>query len=344
MAAPPRAHTTTPTTMHSPYDGWTNRCAIAAQDIRTIRKLLERLIIAIPNNDDEARFSAHRELREALECQERIRSLLFFADQMLPPTPAHDPDPEDVEEDEHGQKLSPVAPVVSPFIPVREVSADAALFKSTLADASARRESFLDLFRDVSGAATRRDERPSTGALKWLFEIPEEERVIAIPDIQRYRNDGLLEDHPEFREYIEEVQRYIVEPTVKADKTTPHFERVAMTCRLCVKLKEDGKIDKVPQPLQLNASPIPFWKDNSKTHCSLTTHITKYHQDLSKVPKKCGCNLLNLRYNRDGFTDFYTFKQHIQGIIGSRNLHREARKDGAVSFGDLGALRRYGNP
>ena len=88
----------------------------------------------------------------------------------------------------------------------------------------------------------------------------------------------------------------------------------------------------------------PSWLDNSKTHCSLTTHITKYHQDLFEVPKKCGCNLHGLRYNRDGFTEFYTLKQHIQVEIGSRNLHREARKDRAISSGALGALRRYGNP
>ena len=110
--------------MSSPYDGWFNRCARATQDIRTIRKLLERLIIANPSE----------ELREAQDCQERIRSLLFFATErnaaliirafLTPPT-LDDPNSDDEDEDTQytqevltGVAIAP--PVVAPVVSVAE--------------------------------------------------------------------------------------------------------------------------------------------------------------------------------------------------------------------------------
>ena len=270
--------------MKNPYDKWPQQIQCARDDLRQIRKLLEQLNSVNPSD----------EITEALERQERIKKIFFFAADMIPPPPKLEELEDELANLQVGEDPSPT---VSPFLPETPEAT----------------------------RPTEVDEPPSTGlrvTSKWIAE--EKDRVIDIPDLDEYRRAGLLYDHPEAKEYYEEVQNNIVEPTVKADGKTPHLNRVTVKCKLCVKLFEEGKINKAPQPYQLNAPPSQYWVDNSLNQCSLTAHIIHKHKDLFKEAKKCGCNMGGRHTNERGYTSFYVFRQHIRGNQHD-NLHKQAR-------------------
>jgi len=231
------------------------------------------------------------EITEALERQKRIEKICFFAADMIPPSPQ-------LEELEDG-------------LANLQVGEDPSLPETPEAT-----------------RPTQPDEPPSTGRQvhsKWIAE--EKDRVIDIPDLEEYRRAGLLYDHPEADEYFEEAQKYIVEPLVKADGKTPHFARVEVKCKLCVKLFEEGKIDKDPRFLQLNTAPNSWWEKNTLKDCSLTSHINNKHRNLFKEPKKCGCDMAGKHTNERGYTIFDVFRSHIKGDNRSLydNLHKQAR-------------------
>ena len=78
------------------YDDWSNQCQKATQDLRVIRKLLERLNEAVPSDA----------IGEALDCQERVRKILFFAEKMAPPPSTEDDEPDG--EDDADETLADV--------------------------------------------------------------------------------------------------------------------------------------------------------------------------------------------------------------------------------------------
>jgi len=147
---------------------------------------------------------------------------------------------------------------------------------------------------------------------KWI--LPENERIIDIPDLKDYRDRGLLRDDEGWKEYYEEVKN-LVEPPGSTTK---------LACKMCIQQGKAGGRHKI--------ACTPSHHKDGKTFCSLMTHIQQFHCNILITPVKCGCDGAGRPdHDPEGYTCFNDFRNHIKGVKKQDgetyyNIHYRARK------------------
>jgi len=154
-----------------------------------------------------------------------------------------------------------------------------------------------------------------TGREMGNWVLPEDERIIDIPDFKDYRDRCLLRDDEGWKEYMEEVKE-LVDPVGSTTK---------LACKMCIQQGKSGGLYKVANS--------PSATRQGGKWCSLITHIKNYHNNILITPVKCGCDGGGRGdHAPEGYKHFPDLRRHIQGVKHSKgekyyNIHYRARKE-----------------
>ena len=291
------------------YEDWEMNCLKTLDDLSVLRQWLER----------------HDAPQRILDIRERLKKQILIAQAMLPPPDDDTNDDQDVTLDDYdtailddlsetyGSAVSAVRRPVNP--PPAPVTGD----EDPPEPPQAQTTSELTTVERLDKAFERgmKISLAHTGKEVGNWVLPEDERIIDIPDFKDYRDRGLLRDDEGWKEYYEEVKE-LVEPSGSTTK---------IPCKLCIQQGKPGGLYKIAN--------CPSATRQGKKWCSLMTHIQAYHNNILITPVKCGCDGAgNVNFHHEGYIYLRDLRVHVKGEnIGGHNgetyynIHHRARKE-----------------
>lgn len=291
------------------YEDWALNCSKTLDDLSKLRQWLER----------------HDAPRDILDIRDKLKKQILIAQTMLPPPDDDTDDDQDVTVDDtdtsilvdlnetYGDVVSPERLPVNP--PPAQVTGDQVPEIQT-ASPEAQLTSELTTVEMIDKQFQKglKISIANTGRELGNWVVPEEERIIDIPDLQDYRDQGLLRDDEGWEEYYEEVKQ-LVEHVGSKTK---------LACRMCIQQGKPGG--------RYGVANFPSHEQLGRQSCSLMAHIRQYHKDILITPVKCGCDGNNKESHApEGYTHFKVFRNHINGVLKLQgkttyNIHHRARE------------------
>ena len=284
-------------------------CLKTLDDLSVLRQWLER----------------HDAPQRILDIRERLKKQILIAQAMLPPPDDDTNDDQDVTLDDYdtailddlsetyGSAVSAVRRPVNP--PPAPVTGD----EDPPEPPQAQTTSELTTVERLDKAFERgmRTSLAHTGKELGSWVLPEDERIIDIPDLKDYRDRGLLRDDEGWKEYYEEVTELV----------DPVGSTLKIPCKLCIQQGKPGGLYKVAN--------CPSASRRGGKWCSLMSHIKLYHKNILITPVKCGCDGGNhASHDPEGHASFFALREHIKGENVGRyngkkyyNIHYRARKE-----------------
>jgi len=289
------------------YEDWESNCSKTLGDLSKLRQWLER----------------HDAPRDILDIRDKLKKQILIAQTMIPP-PDDDTDADqDVTVDDfdttilddlnetYGDAVSAVRRPVSP--PSAPVTGDQDP-PEPVPEAQTTSELTTVERLDKQFQMGLKISLAITGIDRGNWVLPEDERIIDIPDLKDYRDRGLLRVDEGWEEYYEEVK----------ELTEPPGSKTKMACQMCIQQGKSGG--------RYSVANLPSQYKLGITYCSLMSHIRQYHRDILITPVKCGCDGAGRAGHKpEGYTYFHEFRRHIQGVQKANgetyyNIHYRARK------------------
>ena len=284
------------------YEDWAANCSKLLGDLSVLRQWLKR----------------HDAPLHILDIQDKLKRQILIAQTMLPPPDDFSSDDEDMlRDDEDTDALADVSethvdfcyPVNTPVrAPPLSVKGDQAQLVPEPHTTSERDSGTVDFSGFRKSLPRIEIERG-----KWV--LPEDERIIDVPELKDYKARGLLRDDRGWKEYFEEVK----------ELTEPSGSKTRLACKICIGLGKPGGLHSVAN---VSSNERQGYKSNS-----LMCHIQKYHKNILITCVKCGCDGdRKKKHVSEGVRDFHSLQNHIRGIYRREreihyNIHYRARRE-----------------
>jgi len=285
------------------YDDWALNCSKLLDELSYMRQWLER----------------HDAPQRMLDARDKLKKQILIAQTMLPPPDDDTDDDQDVTLDDfdnsiladlnetYGDAVSavrrPVNPPPAPVTGDQDPPEPQTTSELTTVERLDRRfQHGLNISLAQIG----------TEVGNWV--LPEDERIIDIPDLKDYRDRALLRDDEGWQEYWDEV-RQLVEPVGST---------MRLACKMCIQQGKSGGLYKIAN--------APSALRHGSKWCSLLSHIQTAHKNILIRPVKCGCDGAGkTAHAPEGYINFYSLRNHIRGKIVNKdvtyyNIHYRARK------------------
>lgn len=298
-----RSQSPTPLSMTLPqYEDWAVNCSKLLDDLSVLRQWLER----------------HDAPLHTLDIQDKLKKQILIAQTMLPPPDDIGNDDEDVTHDD--EDTDAVADLSETYVdlcypvntPVRALPPPVNGDQDPIVP-EARTTSERDVGTvDLSGS---RKSLPRIRIERGKWALPEDKRIIDVPDLKDYRARGLLRDDKGWKEYFEEVK----------ELTEPSGSKTRLACKICIRLGKPGGLHSVAN--------VPSQERQGYKSNSLMSHIQKYHKNILITCVKCGCDGDGKKgHAPEGYRYFHTLQNHIRGIYRRErethyNIHYRTRRE-----------------